>query len=174
VASKRLLICDHDTLELAALSRTATDLGFDVVDTAANGVELLRLAALHRPEAAVVRNELPGLSGIEATEDLSHFEPRIEVVLLTSDPSIESRGIAAGAFAVVPSGDLAAIETALGAVGEWLEGGERRTGTDRRSGDDRRQHQDWSKVTSERRSGEDRRTTSRRKADRERGTPYGS
>lgn len=170
----RLLICDDDELELAALGRAAADRGFEVVDTARNAVELLQLATVHRPEAALIRNELAGVSGVEATADLSRFEPRVEVVLLTSDPSLEPHGIAAGAFAVVPRGDLDAVETALGALGEWLGGGERRKGADRRSGRDRREQQDWSQVFSERRDGDDRRANARRKADRERGTPYGA
>jgi hypothetical protein len=67
---------------------------------------------------------------------------------------------------VVGRGDLDALERALGALAEWLNGGERRHGPDRRSGKDRRQKQDWSKVFSERRSGEDRRKAARRKTDR--------
>lgn len=169
----RLLICDDDQLEVAALRRAAGDAGFDVVDTARNAVELLQLATVHRPDAALVRNEVPGLSGVEATEDLSRYEPRVEVVLLTSDPGLAPIGRAAGAFAVVPRGDLDAVEAALGALAEWIGGSERRKGDDRRSGDERRVHQDWSKVYSERRDGDDRRKASRRKADRERGAPYG-
>ncbi len=97
------------------------------------------------------------MSGVEVTEDLTRLERRVEVILLTTDVSLEPLGLAAGAFAVVPRGDSETLETALGALGEWLGGGERRKGGDRRSGLDRREHQDWSKVFSERRSGDDRR-----------------
>lgn len=167
MGAKRILLCDDDAVELAALRRVASDAGFEVLDTAANAVELLRLAEALRPDAAVVRNEVPGVSGVEVTADLCRLEPRVEVVLLTSDPSLEPHGLAAGAFAVAPRGDVEAIERTLGALAEWLHSGERRSGLDRRSGLERRQVQDWSKVFSERRSGEDRRRGPRRKADRE-------
>jgi DNA-binding NarL/FixJ family response regulator len=166
-----MLICDDDELELAALKRTATEAGFEVVETARHAVELLQLVQVHQPEAALVRNEVYGVSGVEVTEDLTQRERRVEVILLTSDPSLEPHGLAAGAFAVVPRGDVEALETALDALGEWLGGGERRKGGDRRSGLERREHQDWSKVFSERRSGDDRRKSPRRSADRPRRPP---
>jgi hypothetical protein len=96
------------------------------------------------------------------------------VILLTNDPSLEPHGLAAGAFAVVRRGDLDELERALGALSEWLGGGERRSGADRRSGQERREEQDWSKVFSERRSGEDRRRGPRRKSDRSRVNRDGS
>jgi DNA-binding NarL/FixJ family response regulator len=161
------VLCDDDELELAALKRTAADHGFEVVDTARHAIELLQLAKVHTPDAAIVRNEVYGVSGLEATEDLVNLDKRVEVILLTSDPSLESHALEAGAFAVVPRGDIEALETAIGALAEWLGGGERRKGTDRRTGQERRLEQDWAKVYSERRSGEDRRKGPRRKADRE-------
>jgi len=168
VGAHRILLCDDDELELAALKRAATDAAFEVVDTASNGVELLQLAQVHQPDAALVRNELYGMSGVEVTADLVNLERRVEVVLLTNDVSLEPHGLAAGAFAVITRGDVDALERALGTLREWLSGGERRRGADRRSGADRRQAQDWSKVFSERRSGEDRRKGPRRKTDRNR------
>jgi CheY-like chemotaxis protein len=168
VVAHRILICDDDELELAAFGRTAADVGFDVVDTARHAVELLQLVELHRPDAVLMRNEVQGVSGLEVADELSRREPRIEVVLVTSDTSLERAGVRAGAFAVVARGDVENLERALGAVGEWLGGGERRNGPDRRSGHDRRVAQDWSKVFSERRSGQDRRAAPRRKSDRTR------
>jgi DNA-binding NarL/FixJ family response regulator len=162
-----MLICDDDELELAVLKRAAADAGFEVVDTARHAIELLQLVQVHQPEAAIVRNEVYGVSGLEVTEDLSRLEQRVEVILVTTDVSLEPLGLAAGAFAVVLRRDSEMLETALGALGEWLGGGERRMGTDRRSGMDRRELQDWSKVFSERRSDVDRRKGPRRKTDRD-------
>lgn len=173
VAAHRILICDDDELELAALTRTAADVGFDVVDSARHAVELLQLVELHRPDAVLVRNEVQGVSGLEVADELSRRDPPVEVVLVTSDAGLERAGMRAGAFAVVTRGDLENLERALGAVGEWLGGGERRKGPDRRSGRDRRVSQDWSKVFSERRSGHDRRAAPRRKADRARAAATG-
>lgn len=166
MGAKRILLCDADQLELAALRGTAEERGFEVVDTAVNAVELLRLAELHLPDAALLRNEVPGVSGIEIMPDLRALGRGVEVVLVTSDPTLRSAATAAGAFAVVARGDLAELERALGALSEWLDGGERRSGTDRRRGAERRTAQDWSKVFSERRSGQDRRKGPRRKGDR--------
>ena len=91
-----MLICDDDELELAALKRTATEAGFEVVDTARHAVELLQLVQVHRPEAALVRNEVYGVSGVEVTEDLTHLEQPVEVILLTTDPSLEPHGLGRG------------------------------------------------------------------------------
>lgn len=170
MGAKRILLCDDDEVELAALKRTAADSGFEVVDTARHAIELLQLANVHKPDAAIVRNEVYGVSGLEVTQDLVNLEKRVEVILLTSDPSLEARALESGAFAVVTRGDVEALETAMGSLAEWLGGGERRTGGDRRTGEERRQEQDWSKVYSERRSGEDRRKEPLRNAD-QRGEP---
>jgi CheY-like chemotaxis protein len=161
-----MLICDDDELELAVLKHTAAAAGFDVVGTARHAIELLQLVGIHQPAAAIVRNEVYGVSGLEVTEDLRRLEPPVEVVLVTTDVSLEPLGLAAGAFAVVLRRDTEMLEAALGALDEWLGGGERRKGVDRRSGMDRRELQDWSKVFSERRAGDDRRQGPRRKADR--------
>jgi len=168
VGAHRIVLCDDDELELAALRSTANEAGFEVVDTARHAVELLQLASFHHPDAALVRNEVYGVSGVEVTEELRNLERSVEVILLTSDPSLAPHGLAAGAFAVVRRGELDELERALGALAEWLGGGERRSGIDRRTGEERRREQDWSKVFSERRSGEDRRRGPRRKADRRR------
>jgi DNA-binding NarL/FixJ family response regulator len=164
----RLVICNHDELELAVVRRLATEVGFEVVESADNAIELLRLAQVHRPDAAVVRNELSGIMGLEVVEDLVRLEPPVEVILLDIDPSLEQRGLDAGAFAVIPRRDIDALQAALGALREWLAAAERRTGGDRRSGDERRRMQDWTQVFAERRGGDDRRMTPRRKADRQR------
>ncbi len=96
-----MLICDDDELELSVLKQAATEAGFEVVDTARHAVELLQLVEIHQPDAAIVRNEIYGVSGLEVTEDLSRLEPPVEVILVTTDVSLEPLGLAAGAFAVV-------------------------------------------------------------------------
>jgi DNA-binding NtrC family response regulator len=164
VGAKRILVCDGDELELAALKRAASDSGYEVVDTAGNAVELLRLAEVHNPVAALVRNELPGMLGLEVIGELVGSVPKVEVVLVTTDSSLASTALSEGAFAVVLRGELDVLEATLTELAEWL-GGERRKGGERRSGVERRQEQDWSKVFSERRDGEDRRKGPRREAD---------
>jgi DNA-binding NarL/FixJ family response regulator len=148
----------------------APDTGFEIADVAGNAVELLRLAEVHRPQAALVRNELAGMLGLEAVGELTARQPKVEVVLVTTDFSLEPTALAEGAFGVVLRGDFDGLEATLSALAEWL-GGERRKGGDRRSGLERREEQDWSKVFSERRSGEDRRKGPRREAD---GRPPGA
>jgi ActR/RegA family two-component response regulator len=174
VGAKRIVVCDGDELEAAALKRAASRAGFEIVDTAANAIELLRSAEVHQPDAALVRNELFGMLGLEAIDDLVRSRPKVEVVLVTTDASLGPTAMDAGAFAVVLRGDVDALESTLAELGEWLGGGERRKGGDRRSGVERRQLQDWSKVFSERRTGDDRRKGPRREADgRAAGAPIG-
>ena len=156
------VVCDHDTLAVAALQRALEEAGFSFGGGLTNPVDALHLVEIDRPALLVTGYDFWGMSGLELATEVRRLDPAPEVVLILEDPSITERALEAGCFAVVPRNDLAAMGRALAEVQHFLATGERRKGGDRRSGQDRRRHQDWSKVTSERRSGQDRRRGDRR------------
>lgn len=82
-----LLVEDRvDSRELYA--QYLTHVGFSVV-TAINGLEVIRLAQLLRPDIILMDVRLPGIDGLEATADLKQQAElaHIPVVAMTADPS---------------------------------------------------------------------------------------
>ncbi len=165
----RAVVCDPDLLNQAALAHAAEQAGFEVVDRVENGPRALSSVERLAPSLLLLANELSGMLGEEVIRvlrgpepHLHNAEPEVEIVLVGTDPSIRDRAMADGASAVVPRGNVDALERVLAEIRIYLETGERRTSADRRVGDDRRLSQDWGKVISERRRGDDRRNTGRR------------
>jgi DNA-binding NarL/FixJ family response regulator len=83
----RILIADDQPLVragLAALLDAESDL--EVVATATDGAEAIRLAAEHRPDVACLDVRMPGTNGIEAARVLAgpDADPRVPVLMLTT------------------------------------------------------------------------------------------
>ncbi len=58
--------------------------GIDVVGTAADGAEAVRLAEEHRPDVVLMDLRMPGTDGIAATADLRQRLPTARVLVLTT------------------------------------------------------------------------------------------
>jgi len=156
------MVCDADLLAVAALRAACVDAGFVVADETTNPVDAYNQTKVHRPHLLLSGSDFWGMSGVELAELVRRDDDAPEVVLVLADVSQRDAALAAGAFAIAPRGDLAALERVLTEVRTFLLTHERRSAGNRREGDDRRVHQDWSKVTWERRSGADRRDDDRR------------
>ncbi len=92
--------------------------GFEVVAEAHDGREAVELAALHRPDLAVMDVKMPRLDGIEAARQMLE-ERAFPIVMLTafSESDLVSRAVEAGVFGYLvkpfrESDLLPAIETA--------------------------------------------------------------
>jgi len=94
VAEDQLLIKDA----LVALLRTERDL--DIVASAADGTEALRLTLAHTPDVLVADVEMPGLTGIELAAEVRRANIRTRVLILTTfaRPGYLTRALAAGAL----------------------------------------------------------------------------
>ncbi len=96
----RLLIAeDVDLVAEAFEALLQTEEGFEVVGRVSRGDEVLAMAEQTRPDVVLLDVDMPGATGIEATEQLRGKLPEIRVLLLTALPGTGHlhRALAAGA-----------------------------------------------------------------------------
>jgi DNA-binding NarL/FixJ family response regulator len=78
-----LLADDHDGVRVAVRKLLEARTGWHVCGEAANGEEAVRLAALLKPDIAVLDFEMPQLNGLEAARQIKRSSPNIHVLILT-------------------------------------------------------------------------------------------
>jgi DNA-binding NarL/FixJ family response regulator len=77
-----LLVDDHDLFR-TGLVNLLTEQGVHVVGEAGNGEKALRLVRDLAPDVVVMDLNMPGISGVDATREISAVAPRTRVVVLT-------------------------------------------------------------------------------------------
>lgn len=99
--SVRIVVVDDQTAVRQGLA-TMLDLlpDVEVVGTAANGAEALRLVAEQAPDVVLMDLHMPGMDGVEATRRIRAGHPAVTVVVLTTFADDESvlAGLRAGAL----------------------------------------------------------------------------
>ena len=81
----RVALVDDDALIREGLRMIIDQAGdLEVVATAANGVDALRVAAEHRPDVILMDVRMPVLDGIEATRQITEHEDAPRVIILTT------------------------------------------------------------------------------------------
>ena len=102
-ASKlRLLIADDQPLIRRALSMTlGAEPDIEVVGLAANGQEAIDLALRLQPQVVIMDQQMPGVSGAEATREITTRLPDVRIVILTTfdDDELVFEAIRSGAHA---------------------------------------------------------------------------
>ncbi|HWE59273.1 MAG TPA: response regulator transcription factor [Solirubrobacteraceae bacterium] len=89
--SVRVLLADDQRLVRESLSTMLGLLdGIELLGTAADGEEAVRLATELRPEVVLMDLRMPGIDGIEATRLLHQQQPQIGVIALTTYADDES------------------------------------------------------------------------------------
>ncbi len=73
-----------------------------LVGVAADGAEALRLITEHRPDLAVLDNDMPRLTGLDVLRAVHDSVPQTAVVMFTLDDSIRDSALEAGAATVLP------------------------------------------------------------------------
>ncbi|MBR7829460.1 response regulator transcription factor [Actinospica sp. MGRD01-02] len=99
--SIRVLVVDDQAAVREGLA-TLLDLtpGIEVVGTARDGAQAVELVAEHRPAVVLMDLHMPGVDGIQATEQITREHPGVRVVVLTTyadDASIQG-ALRAGAL----------------------------------------------------------------------------
>ena len=81
----RVLIADDQRVVRDGLSMLVALIDdVEVVGTACDGAEAVRLAAAHRPDVVMMDLRMPGTDGITATADLRERQPAVRVLVLTA------------------------------------------------------------------------------------------
>ena len=116
----RVLIADDQRVVREGLSMLVSLIdGVDVVGTACDGAEAVRLAGAHHPDVIMMDLRMPGVDGIAATADLRQRLPAARVLVLTTyaDEGAILPALKAGARGYLTKDASAEqIETAIRAV----------------------------------------------------------
>ena len=78
------MVVDDHPMWRDAVARDLTEAGYDVVATAADGAQALRVTAAARPDVVVLDLQLPDMSGVEVTRGLRAAHPAARLPLARS------------------------------------------------------------------------------------------
>ena len=89
-----------------ALRDALQDEGATVVGEADNGPAGVELAVRLQPDVVLMDLRLPGISGLEATQQIRQRHPAVQVLILTAydDPALDREAMAMGAYAFLVKG----------------------------------------------------------------------
>jgi DNA-binding NarL/FixJ family response regulator len=96
----RVVVVDDSPRDLKLLCDfLGTQRGLEIVGTANNGVELMKVAETSRPDLVITDLHMPRLSGIECTLRLREMMPQTKFIVFTdvNDPFTESDCVGPGA-----------------------------------------------------------------------------
>jgi len=80
----RVMVVDDHPMWRDAVARDLTEAGYDVVATAADGAQALRVTGAARPDVVVLDLQLPDMSGVEVTRGLRAAHPAVRVLVLSA------------------------------------------------------------------------------------------
>jgi DNA-binding NarL/FixJ family response regulator len=80
----RVMVVDDHPMWRDAVARDLTEAGYEVVATASDGAQALRLTGAARPDVVVLDLQLPDMSGVEVTRGLRAADPGIRVLVLSA------------------------------------------------------------------------------------------
>ncbi len=80
----RVMVVDDHPMWRDSVGRDLGEAGFDVVATAGEGAQALRIAAAVRPDVVVLDLQLPDISGVEVTRGLQAACPAARVLILSA------------------------------------------------------------------------------------------
>ncbi len=80
----RVMVVDDHPMWRDAVARDLTEAGYDVVASAADGAQALRITGATRPDVVVLDLQLPDMSGVEVTRGLRAAHPAVRVLVLSA------------------------------------------------------------------------------------------
>jgi len=78
------MVVDDHPMWRDAVARDLAEAGYDVVATAADGAQALRVTGAARPDVVVLDLQLPDMSGVEVTRGLRAAHPGVRVLVLSA------------------------------------------------------------------------------------------
>src|SRR5438045_9680736 len=96
------MVVDDHPMWRDAVARDLTEAGYDVVATASDGAQALRVAGAARPDVVVLDLQLPDMSGVEVTAGLRAVHPAAHVLLMSASGGRQDGLDALKAGAVAP------------------------------------------------------------------------
>jgi DNA-binding NarL/FixJ family response regulator len=78
------MVVDDHPMWRDAVARDLAEAGYEVVATAADGAQALRVAGAARPDVVVLDLQLPDMSGVEVTAGLRAVHPPAHVLVLSA------------------------------------------------------------------------------------------
>ena len=104
-----LLVDDHDLVRQGLRSILDTRPGWAVCGEGTTGNEAVALAQQLRPNVVVMDIHMPGMDGLQATQEILAINPQTEILILTLDETEEvvRAATAAGARGIVMKSDAA-------------------------------------------------------------------
>src|SRR5438128_10682667 len=110
-AGVRVLLADDDSLHREALRELLEALEFTVVGEAADGMQAIIEALQTNPDVVLMDLRMPGLGGIESTQQIKEELPKVQVIILTAYDDFGLRVAAeeAGAYCYLPKGSSAQL-----------------------------------------------------------------
>ena len=100
-----LLLVDDNAVVRDVLRLHAENRGLEVVGEAQDGPEGVELAERLAPDAIVLDQEMPTMTGLKALRSIRRRAPDVVVVMYCSDASIRQSAFTAGARAFFTKGD---------------------------------------------------------------------
>lgn len=87
----KILIAEDEQIERLALKFIIGNNmpQFDIVAEASNGIELIELAKLHRPDIMLIDIRMPAIDGLSAISQIRTFLPEIEFLVITAHADFE-------------------------------------------------------------------------------------
>jgi len=98
VEKVKVLVVDDSKVSRAMLERTLARTNFEVVATAGNAAEAVKMYEEHRPAVVTMDMNLPDADGIECSKRIHAVDPEAKIVMISAmkDASLVARGREAG------------------------------------------------------------------------------
>jgi len=82
--SKIMIVDDHEVVRLGLISLLEQNSQYEVVAQADNAPDAIKKVETYKPDIVLMDIRLPGMSGIEACEQITKKYPETKVIMLTS------------------------------------------------------------------------------------------
>jgi len=82
--SKIMIVDDHEVVRLGLISLLEQNSQYEVIAQTDNAVDAIKKVETYKPDIVLMDIRLPGMSGIEACEQINKKYPETKVIMLTS------------------------------------------------------------------------------------------